>query len=606
MKSPKLIAASLLGLMLFSMMACRDRSAKITSFAASPTSFTSGESAQLCYELVNAVNARIDPTLGELNDKNKSCLKVEPRQTTNYTLYATGGDGKTVSTQLTVNVEAAPLAKIGMFEAKQDGKATAPGSPAQLCYEVSGASSLSIKPDIGNVEPIDKGCRTVKPNRTTIYELAATGTDNKTVTKQATISVAQPAARIVRFDLSPANIKAGEKVHICYQVENAARAHIENVNYAVKLGPSECIDVQPRRSSIFTLEASNLDGQSVSQEARVTVEQPPVEIVDFRQQSVEVEKGNETVLHYKVSNAAKTQITYDGGAVSLTNAEGDQRIRPLRTTTYTLIAQDLDGKASSKSIVVKVVPPAQARILKFDPPTQTIAQGNEAKLCYGVTIGSKLSIYSELLKTSRDLESSEDKCINVRPTSTDTYTLTATGPNGAPVTSQARVSVTVPSPSAAFYAQSKTQRNTTIRIGRGDPVQLCYKLDNVAEVHINPGFGSIQVSQNNCLNLGELATTTVYTLSAKGKDGTTKTLQVTVQVAPPPQIVRFDGQTSSGRNFLCYEFLNGIRAEISPQIGELRNQRGCVQLPSPPSPSYTLTVYGNGKVPPAVSRFPRR
>src|SRR4051794_23954545 len=126
MNASRLIVSYVIGFMLFSTIACR-HSAKITSFTASPASFTAGSSAQLCYELVNAVSARIDPNLGELNDKNKSCLKIEPRQTTNYTLFANGDDGKTTSIHLTVIVEAPPpLANIITFEARRDTAVTDP------------------------------------------------------------------------------------------------------------------------------------------------------------------------------------------------------------------------------------------------------------------------------------------------------------------------------------------------------------------------------------------------------------------------------------------------------------------------------------------------
>ncbi len=525
--------AFVVALILGSMNACIDRTAKISSFTATQMSFTAGQSAQICYELVKAVSARIDP-VGQLTDTNKSCVKVEPQQTTTYTLYATGADGKTVNDHLTLNVAPPPpVASIVAFEAKQTTAGAPPGTPAELCYEVTRARSLEIKPNIGSVEPLDKGCRTVKPTRTTTYELVATGTDDQTVTKEATVNVVQPPARIVRFDLTPENIKAGEKVTICYQVADASGAFIRNLNYTLKLGPSECRDVQPPRTMVFTLEARNLNGQSVSKQLRVTVEQPPVEI-NFSAESTTVEKGNGTMLHYQVSNAVKRQISSEGKVLELTQTEGNLPIKPSRTATYTLTAQDPDGKATSRMVTVNVVQPAQARIFKFEPSDQTIGLGQEAKLCYGVTWGSTVKIYSDSQNVSRDFESSEDKCIVVKPRSSDIFTLTATGPNGVPVTRQARVNVNIPAPAIQFWARSRTQANTRIVISRGEPAQLCYRLANVATAEINPG--NIKVGGGNCLNLNALAATTTYTLSATGINGrTTNPLQVRIEVVNPPQ-----------------------------------------------------------------------
>lgn len=532
MKSLNHIAtAFVLALMLGSMSACIDRAAKISSFTGPQTSIIAGQSAQICYELVKAVSARIDP-VGPLSDTNKNCVNVEPQQTTTYTLYATGVDGRTVDNTLTLEVTPPPpVASIVTFEAKQK-EAAAPGTPAELCYEVTRARSLEIKPEVGNVEPADKGCRTVKPTRTTTYELVATGTDNQTVTKDVTVKVVQPPARIVRFDLTPENIKAGGKVTICYQVADASAAFVQHLKYTLKLGPSECVDVQPTRSTVFTLEARNLDGQLVSKQARVTVEQPPVEI-DFSAESTTVEKGNATVLHYKISNAEKRQISAGGTPKVLNDDTGQIQITPSRTTTYTLTAQDPDGKAISRTVTVNVVAPAQARILKFEPAVQTIGLGQEAQLCYGVTMEAKVRITSESQNIARDFDSSEDRCIGVRPRSSDTFTLTATGPNGNPVTRQVRVNVTIPPPFIQFGARSRTQSiNTRIVIAPGEPAQLCYRLANVTEARINPG--NIRIGGSNCLNLNPLASTITYTLSATGIDGTTRNAQVRIDVVNPP------------------------------------------------------------------------
>jgi len=594
----------LLGLLLFTLNSC-GRRATIASFTASPTSFTAGQTAKICYELVKAVSARIEP-IGQLKDPTKSCVDVEPRQTTTYTLFATGADGNTVSNQITLNVAAPPpLAAIVRFEPKQETTAAPPGSAAELCYEVTGARTLEIKPDVGKVEPVDKGCRTVKPTRTTTYELAATGTDDQTVTKEATVKIVQPLPRIVRFDVSADNIKAGEKVSICYQVADATGANIENVNHDVKLGPVDCVDVKPKRTAVFALQARNLDGRTVrSEERRVTVEQLPVEIV-FRAQPDTVEEGNGTVLSYRISNAWTAQITSEGKVIAnLTAAEGNQPITPARTATYTLTAKDPNGKPASSPVTVTVVPPRQARILKFDPPSQTIALGGVAKLCYGVTSEASVTIHSLLQPTPRPTDSSKDKCFVEKPRKTDIFTLTATGQNGSPVTRQARVVVSVPQPVIQFWARTKTGRqgNPNLLIGRGEQVQLCYRLANVAQAQINPG--NIAVGQANCLDLNDVASTTVYTLSARGIDGTTTNRQVTVQVYPPPRIVGF-GTYNNDRRSLCYEFQYGARAEITPQIGLLRNARGCVPMPAPFNPPYTLRVHGYGNVPDAVMRFPR-
>ena len=441
--------------------------------------------------------------------------------------------------------------------------------------------------------------------------LAATGSDNQTDTKQPTATVVQPPARIVRFDLSPANIKAGEKIHMCYQVADAASASITNLSYSVKLGPAECIDFAPSRSTTFTLEARNADGKSVTREARVMVEQLPIEIAVFKAEPSEIEKGKNTVIQYKVVNAKTAQIRYPGGAYPLKNSEGSVPFKPAADVNLDLIAQDPEGKTVSKSIPVKVVPPAHAVFL-IKPVDLAINLGADARLCYGVTWGSTVSIYSNMFHTRKDLTSSENTCVNFRPTVTDTYTLTATSTDGVAAEAKATVTVILPPPRVVFYVQAATQRgflrDSQIRILRGEAAQLCYGFANVQSFTINPKVGDTQLSANKCVNLGELEKTTDYTLSLTGIDKSTQTYHARVNVYPPPEILSFDRKVINGRYALCFEYRNFSRAEISPAIVDLRLYQGglrCVALPPQPSPQYTLTVYGYGKVPLARATFPR-
>ena len=60
----------------------------------------------LCWSVLNARSARIDPDLGDLDPRTleKGCREVRPGATTIYTLTATGADGRTESRQVTVTV----------------------------------------------------------------------------------------------------------------------------------------------------------------------------------------------------------------------------------------------------------------------------------------------------------------------------------------------------------------------------------------------------------------------------------------------------------------------------------------------------------------------
>src|SRR5262249_53846259 len=89
----------------------------ITHFTASLTNVGAGQMVMLCYGVQNAVSARVDPDVGEIKPIEKECFSVRPSRTTNYTLTATGRDGRTVKQQQTISVGAIQPAEIGYISA---------------------------------------------------------------------------------------------------------------------------------------------------------------------------------------------------------------------------------------------------------------------------------------------------------------------------------------------------------------------------------------------------------------------------------------------------------------------------------------------------------
>ncbi len=79
---------------------------EIRSFIARPSVVGPGQRTMLCWVVANARSARIDPDIGALgpSDLQNGCRTIQPRETTPYTLTATGSDGRSVSRNLTVVV----------------------------------------------------------------------------------------------------------------------------------------------------------------------------------------------------------------------------------------------------------------------------------------------------------------------------------------------------------------------------------------------------------------------------------------------------------------------------------------------------------------------
>jgi len=155
----------------------------ISSFLAEPASINKGSSTLLRWSVAGAATVRIEPGLGESQVQGER--PVSPEQTTLYTLTAEGPGGRT-SKQLTINVAVPPSPSIN-FDAEPSSLIQ--GQSTTLRWKVSGASRISIEPDIGTATT--SGSRSVKPSHTTIYTLVAEGPGGS-MTRELTVPVSAP------------------------------------------------------------------------------------------------------------------------------------------------------------------------------------------------------------------------------------------------------------------------------------------------------------------------------------------------------------------------------------------------------------------------------
>lgn len=77
---------------------------KIVSYSVDKASLTRGESADLCYGVVNATKVVIEPHVEDSKPSAYHCLTVSPRATTTYTITASNDKGDSKSLSVTVRV----------------------------------------------------------------------------------------------------------------------------------------------------------------------------------------------------------------------------------------------------------------------------------------------------------------------------------------------------------------------------------------------------------------------------------------------------------------------------------------------------------------------
>jgi hypothetical protein len=76
----------------------------IRALYANPGVIRRGESAQICYDVVNAKSVSLDPPVAEVWPSHTRCFGVSPKRTTTYTLTITDAQGKTATNDVQVQV----------------------------------------------------------------------------------------------------------------------------------------------------------------------------------------------------------------------------------------------------------------------------------------------------------------------------------------------------------------------------------------------------------------------------------------------------------------------------------------------------------------------
>lgn len=161
-------------------------------------------------------------------------------------------------------------------------------------------------------------------------------------------------------------------------------------------------------------------------------------------------------------------------------------------------------------------PPTRAKITQFKADPAFIPAGITTQLCYGVDNADRLEIAPAVEK----LLPATQRCLDIMPTQTTTYTLTAYGADGTADRKSLEVKVGPPQPRVSDLEA----RPMTVKKGRA--VKVCFKVSNAKTVSAKPGKLD---RRTNCLTDYPLTTTT-YTIIAKGGENEEDRGTVTVSV----------------------------------------------------------------------------
>jgi hypothetical protein len=357
---------------------------------------------------------------------------------------------------------------------------------------------------------------TATAGNTYTFRLTVTNTDHLSATSSTTVTTSSPTSvQITSFTASPATITAGQCTTLSWSVQNATSVAITPGvgNVDARTGS---VSVCPTQTTSYTLTANNANGQ-MSVSTTVTVGPAAAgnpQIVRFEASPMSIQPGQSTTLSWATNGASTVSISPNVGSVPV---NGSTTVTPTQTTTYTLTATSSDGKSVTSPVTVIVAPGQIPQIVAFTANPPVISAGQSTKLCWQVTNSTNITITPGV---GSNLNAND--CATVSPSTTTTYTLTATNATGQ---IQGNVTITV----GATQILSFTS-DPQYSLAAGSPVTLAWQTTNASSVVIIANSLQPQTLPANGTLVVNPQTTTAYTLTAYGASGQTVSVTITVVV----------------------------------------------------------------------------
>jgi hypothetical protein len=553
----------------------------VNNFTAVPTILTAGDSATLQWNVTGATTVTISPGVG--NVALSGSQAVSPAGTTTYTLTAQSGAGtQTANVIITVNPAPTPVTPVIINTFSVDQSMITAGQSVTLKWNVTGATAVTIDPDIGSVAL--SGSKTVSPAGTTTYTLTAQGSAGpQTADVIVTVNPAPAQVVVNAFSVDPSMIDVGQSATLQWNVTGATIVKIDPDIGDVASSGSET--VSPTETTTYVLTANN-DANSTTATAVLTVNpvspEPIVEYFEVTPGTINL--GYSATLEWNVTGADSVFIYQNIGSVP---EQGSRSISPAETTTYTLIATNSGGTVTA-STTLDVNPenypyyPENLPVVNFfdvNPPI--ISLGSSATLSWEVTNAYQVSIDNGIGNVAAT------GSLLVAPGVSTSYIITASNSYGT--IRQTAVLVVNP---AAFQPAINVFSSTPSSIQTGQSSTLQWEVSGATSVSINQGIGSVSASGSRTVSPTK---TTAYTLTASnGYSLVTSSVTVVVSPSPaypviqsffasPPSILA--GQTST----LQWVVSGAISVSINQGIGAVTASGTRVVSPSVTT-SYTITA----------------
>jgi hypothetical protein len=163
--------------------------------------------------------------------------------------------------------------------------------------------------------------------------------------------------------------------------------------------------------------------------------------------------------------------------------------------------------------------PDPARITQFYATQPRLPRGEKELLCYGVENAKTVW----LAPPRQELSAALSRCVEVNPTATTTYTLTAEGAGGPAATKDLTVTL------GGERVKIVDVTVSALSVKAGDTVSICVHTKGAASVEVDPLHFRTAHRAESC-TLDHPKQTTTYAVTATGVDGDQDHERVTVKV----------------------------------------------------------------------------
>src|SRR5215217_4983622 len=546
-------------------------------------------------------------------------LVVSPTTDSTYTLTATGPGGTTTATtSITVKQQ------FSIDQLESSSYCVIPGSSVNLSWASTNAETASITDSSTSLSvPVSSnGTRPFTVNSPTTFTLTVSRTGCsgvETLTRQVTINTTPiPSATFVA---NPSDLELGNSTTLQWSTTDASTITItpspvvgSGMSGPQTVSASGSLTIRPTAINqgpgyTYTLRATS-DGcspQTITKTAVVIVRPVAVapacpNVISFTADSC-VLSGDSSTLRWNVADS--DFVTISGPGVSQTfssnpNGTGSLVVNPTADSTYTITATR-SGSCTAASPPLPSTASVNVRIRQ--PPTVTnfsaspalIDASQTTRLTWNESANvANVQITSIGGDTNTYTVALGQRFLDVRPTSTATYTIAVTSNDCSAQMATQSVTVTVAScPTINSFTA------TTSNIVAGGSSVLQWSTSNAAQVLLNGNpistSGTLTVTPN---------TTTTYRLTAVSSNGSCnveQTITVTVAGCPAPQVNSFSPTPNTvvmGGNQmvrLAWSITDnsgtGVTVSVTPGVGSFAAANGFVDITQPQTTTtYALTV----------------